>query len=328
MKSLFIIVLAGIFTIPAFTQEDSTSLPDVETISIAEEPEITVAPDIPEANFVLDENQDTTRIKIGKKGIIIIENDKGTQVNIEKIEGDDEFEYNYEYDEDNEDNEESSDNEGSDEDGKFKGHWTGFELGLNSYVNSDRSMSLDNSMSFMDLNTSRSWNVNINFMQYGFGLVGDKIGLVTGLGAEWNNYHFDNNNSIQKVNGQIQELILNPTDYPDIQKSRLQTTYLRAPLLLEFQIPAGKKRIYFSAGPVGGVKIFSNTKVVYKINNDKQKIKEKDDYNLSALRYGFTARAGYRGLMLFANYYMTPLFEVGKDPEIYPFSIGLTLIDF
>lgn len=328
MKSLFIIVLAGIFTIPAFTQEDSTSLPDVETISIVEEPEIPVVPDVPEANFVIDENQDTTRIRVGKKGIIIIENDKGTQVNIEKIEEDDESEYNYEYDDDNEDNEERSDDEDSDEEGKFKGHWTGFELGLNSYVNSDMSMSLDNTMSFMDLNTSRSWNVNINFLQYGFGLVGDKIGLVTGLGAEWNNYHFDNNNSIQKVNGQIQELILNPTDYPDIQKSRLQTTYLRAPLLLEFQIPAGKKRIYFSAGPVGGVKLFSNTKVVYKINNDKQKMKEKDDYNLSALRYGFTARAGYRGLKLFANYYITPLFEAGKDPELYPFSVGLTLIDF
>jgi hypothetical protein len=210
--------------------------------------------------------------------------------------------------------------------GKFKPHWAGFEVGLNNYVNSNRSMSLDNSMSYMDLNTSRSWNFNINFMQYGFGLIGDKIGLVTGLGAEWNNYHFDNDNSITKVNGIIAPLDL--TSYTDIRKNRLQTTYLRAPLLLEFQIPAGKKRIYLSAGPVAGVKVFSNTKIVYKENGDKQKVKDRDDYNISPLRYGFTARAGYRGLKLFANYYMTPLFEANKGPEIYPFSVGLTLADF
>ncbi len=313
MKSLLTFVLAGLIAVPAFTQEDSAVIVNIEeaiSIEAPEAPEEIAEPEVPEIivdsenDVVIIENQDTTRIKIGKKGISIIEGGKGTQVNIDDLD-------------------EETEEDDDDDNGKFKPNWVGFEVGLNNYVNSDMSMSLADP--FMDLNTGRSWNFNLNFMQYGFGIIGDKIGIATGLGAEWNNYHFDNNNNIQKVNGVIEALDLT---YPDIQKNRLQTTYLRAPLLLEFQIPAGSKRIYLSAGPVAGVKLFSNTKIVYKQNGDKQKVKDKDDYNISPLRYGFTARAGYRGLRLFANYYMTPLFESGKGPELYPFSVGLTLLDF
>ena len=320
MKSLFTIVIAVLLALPAFTQEDTTSMSKTEIVPVSDEPQKTVVSVGPEETVVVAENQDTTRIKVGKKGIIIIEGEKGTQVNIENLKDDQEKD-------ENNNNEESTEESGNDENPKFKPHWKSFELGLNNYLNSKGSMSLDNNtMGYMDLNTSRSWNFNVNFMQYGFGLVSDKIGLVTGLGAEWNNYHFDNANTISKgVDGRIVSL---PVAYPNIQKNRLQTTYLRAPLLLEFQIPAGKKRIYISGGPVAGVKLFSNTKIVYKENGDKQRVKEKDDFNISPLRYGFTARAGYRGLKLFANYYMTPLFEADKGPELYPFSVGLTLADF
>lgn len=323
MKSLIAIVLVGMLFTPAFTQEDTSNQVVEDVVIVTEEPiETIVTVDSDEAT-IIDENSDTTRIKIGKKGVVIIEGEKGTQVNIEDI---DENNEDFDIDEDiDEDFDEVSDDEDY---GKFKPNWTGFEIGLNNYVNSSGSMSLDNSMAFMELNTSRSWNINLNMMQYGFGLGTDKIGIVTGLGLEWNNYHFDNNNSIQKVNGVVEPIEDLDLLYPNIQKNRLQTTYLRAPLLLEFQIPAGKKRIYFSAGPVAGVKLFSNTKIVYKEDGDKQKVKDKDDFNLSSLRYGFTARAGYRGLKLFANYYMTPLFESGKGPELYPFSVGLTLADF
>jgi len=316
MKSLFAFVLAALIALPAFTQEDSVIVIQEEIITVFEDSDNTVVSVGPEETLIIDENQDTTRIKVGKKSIIIIEGGKGTQVNIEDVE--EETEEDFDFDSDDED----CDDE---DNGKFKPHWAGFEMGLNNYLNNSGSMSLDNSMSFMDLNTSRSWNFNLNFMDYGFGLGSDKIGLVTGLGFEWNNYHFDNPSSIKEVDGVIEEL---PLTYTDIKKNRLQTTYLRAPLLLEFQIPAGSKRIYLSAGPVAAVKLGSNTKIVYKENGDEQDLKNKDDYNLSPLRYGFTARAGYRGLRLYANYYMTPLFEANKGPELYPFSVGITLLDF
>ena len=86
--------------------------------------------------------------------------------------------------------------------------------------------------------------------------------------------------------------------------------------------------MFIYSSVVGGVKLEKKKKMVYTVNGDKQKDKVKDDFNMSVLRYGFTARIGYRNLKLFANYYPTSLFEKGKGPELYPFSVGLTLLSF
>ena len=177
----------------------------------------------------------------------------------------------------------------------------------------------------MDLNTGRSWNFNLNFLEYGLGFGTDKIGIVTGMGIEWINYTFDAPNSITK-NEQDVIVELTPQGTGSVVKSRLNMTYLTVPLLLELQIPAGKKRIHLSGGLIGGVKIASNTKVKYEGPKSKEKVK--DDFNLAPLRYGVTVRAGYRALNLYANYYFTSLFSGSGNPDLYPFSIGLALIPF
>ncbi len=314
MKTLIIIILAGFYGLSSYSQEDSTivNLSDT-TFSVGKKKNSVTISD----NEVIsvDENNDTTRIKIGKKGISIVETPEGTKIDVRNLD-ESETDVNNELKE----KEESASK-------KFKGHWSGIQLGLNNYVNSDFSTSLDNSMNFMDLNTGKSWTYSLNILKYDFGLGTDKIGIVTGLGFEWSNYSFDKDYSLQKDS--IGKIIPFPlTSLGSVLKNKLSTTYLTVPLLLEFQIPAGKKRIYFSGGPIGAIKLGSHTKVVYKEDGDKKKIKDRDDFNLSSLRYGFTARAGYRGLNLFATYYLTPLFESNKGPELYPFSVGLTLIDF
>ena len=271
-----------------------------------------------EAQFEVDESrQDTTKIKLGKKGITIIEDEEGSpSVSWEDI---DEIEQG-EIDEDD-DECEDEDEKGS-KSKKFKGHWSGFEMGLNSYVNDDYSMNIN--PEFMDLNTGKSWNFNVNFLQQDIALGTQNLGLVTGLGFETNNYHFDNGNIITEENGVIVEVPALGTT----EKSKLQTTFLTVPLLLEFQVPAGGKKFFISGGVIGGVKLASKTKVVYFENGDKKKDKAKDDFNISALRYGFTARIGYKSLSLYGNYYPMALFENGGGPvggdNLYPFSVGLS----
>jgi hypothetical protein len=65
--------------------------------------------------------------------------------------------------------------------------------------------------------------------------------------------------------------------------------------------------------------------VVYEDRGDKNKDKNRSDFFLSPFRYGYTARAGYGFLKIFANYYNTALFEKGKGPQLYPFTIGFML---
>jgi len=258
------------------------------------------------------EGNDTMIINVGKKGLKIIESEDGTFVDFIK--------------QDDFDEDEGKKNKSR---RSFNGHWKGLELGMNNYLTSDYSLTLLAEARFMELNTGKSWCVNLNLLQYDIGFGTDKVGLVTGMGLEFNNYRFDGENSIIKdpVTNEIVSLEYGAATF--IDKTKLATSYLTVPMLLEFQIPvSGSKRIHISGGVIGGLKIGSHTKVIYKEDGAKQKDKINDDFNLSPLRYGVTARIGYRALKIFAIYNLTPMFETSQGPELYPVSIGLILADF
>jgi hypothetical protein len=290
-----------------FAQENDTTTITEET---EDSPVVIVSDDEEGVGVSMDEvvkegKRDTTKIKLGDKNINIIEDDEGTNVQIRDVEKKD--------DEEKEARKQK----------KFKGHWTGFEIGLNNFFDSDFSMSRPPEESWMDLNTGRSWNVNLNIHQTSIGLIGNRFGLVTGLGFECNNYQFDGDNSIEEVGGVIQELDL--TDY-SLNRSKLTTTYLNVPLLLEVQIGGEKrsKRMYISGGVIGGLKIGSHTKYVYREEGRKEKLKNRDDFNINPLRYGLTVRAGFHQAKIYAVYYPVSFFEKDKGPELYPFNIGLS----
>ncbi|RLD26040.1 MAG: hypothetical protein DRI70_06210 [Bacteroidetes bacterium] len=331
MKKVVILFMACMLVIPAYSQEPEVpevpEVPDVsvpepviaDTINVMNRVEVIESPDNTKVTLgenevlIVEENGDTVRVILGSRGISIVEGENGTEIKI--VEMDEKASNNHQ-------------SFGRKRKNKFRPHFAGIELGLNNFVTPDFSLVLPDNESYMDLNTGKSWNWNLNFLEYGLGFGTDKVGIVTGLGFEFINYNFDGQNSIRKddITGDIIEYV--PTYAGNITKSKMNITYLTAPLLLEFQIPAGRKRIHISGGVIGGIKLWSNTKMKYTVSGEKSKEKAKGDYNLSPLRWGFTARIGYRALNLFANYYMMPLFKEGTGPELYPFTIGLALIPF
>ncbi|UCG28719.1 MAG: PorT family protein [Bacteroidales bacterium] len=317
MKRIGITCILLIFFLNIYGQPETgnTKATENDVIWIDQGIEGTMISVGPNGMIKYKEDTDTIKVKLGKRGIKIIETDGGTSIDIIDLdEVEDDFQVIRRR--------------------RFYGHWAGFELGLNNFATKNFSLDIPEENRFMELNTGKSWNFNINFLEYGLGLGTDKVGLVTGLGVEFNNYRFDNPLSIMKDNGFIvpdSSYVLDP-EVASVEKSKFHTAYLTLPLLLEFQVPAGKRdhRFHFSAGAIGGVKLWSYTKMVYKdLDGNKMKDKEKgNDYNLSPFRYGVTARIGYRALNVYANYNLTPLFEKRDDPELYPFSIGLVLIGF
>ena len=81
----------------------------------------------------------------------------------------------------------------------FKGHLSIFEMGVNTFAKTNYTgYSIPN---FMDLNQNKSYEVNINVLRYSLGLqkVKNNIGLVTGMGFNFNDYRFSNPYTI--VNG-------------------------------------------------------------------------------------------------------------------------------
>ena len=263
--------------------------------------------------FAVQEKKDTTKIRIGGKVINIIDGWHGTRIRIKKVhpwDPDDEFFI-----------------EGEDE---FRGHWAGFGLGINGFSNEDYGMYPADQDDFMKLHLVKSTAVWLNFLQYDISLQKERntIGLVTGLGVEWNNYRFDNKITINKEGGKVVRVPLNKEW--DVKKSKLTVFYLNVPLLVEFQIPVKyeKRRIHISTGVVAGLRLGSHTKVKYKEDGDTEKDKNHDNFYLNTLRCGAHLRIGYRGLNLFATYGLTDLFEKNKAPEITPYSVGITLVSF
>ncbi len=301
---------------------DSTRISMTDSVRVITKPEKTVVKIGKNEILVVEEGSDTTRIRFGNRGITVVEGPDGTSIDLNRFNKDSEIAGKSDKKQDLGDEESRL---------KFKPNWAGLEWGINNYVNSDFSMNLGSESSFMDLRTSRSWNFNINFLEYGIGLGTDKLGLVTGMGLELNNYHFTGSNNIAiNDEGVIAEYLpafaLDPAT--SIRRTKFKTTYLVAPLLLEGQIPTGSGRIFISAGVIGGVKIGSKTKMVYEVDGNKRKDNDRHDFNLSLFRYGFTAKVGYKMLKLYGTYYPTSLFIKDKGPELYPFSIGLTLVSF
>lgn len=287
MKKITLLLFSLIITLGIYAQE-----PDSTLVEMKEE---------------LNNNTDTTNIRFKRKTVKIIDENDETKILVKK-------------------NKDSDWEFWNEDDARFQGSWSGFSMGLSNYMNKDFSLSRNATDEFMDLNTGKSWNMNLNFAQYSINLINNKFGLVTGLGLEWNYYRFDNNNTIQKDADGV--IITDTTSYSgfSIDKSKLSTTYATVPLLLEWHSSSNQDRgVVIAAGVIGGVKLGSNTKIVYKENGDTNKDKKRDDYNLSPFKYGVTARIGVGDWLVYGTYYLTSLFEKDKGPELYPFSIGIAL---
>ncbi len=255
---------------------------------------------------IQDNKNDSVKIRVGRKTMVITEGKHGTKVDFDQLD-----DKKYE--------------KWTGHAPKFKGHWAVLEMGVNTFTKVDYSAYFLTNLqdhytpNFMDLNHNKSMEVNINLFKHSIGLQknNNDIGLVTGLGLNFNNYRFSNNITLKNEGGYVAPIVI--TD-PGLQKTKLSTSYLTVPLLLEIQQPGGPG-LWMSAGVIGGIKMASHTKV--KINNTKEK--DHNDFNINPFRGGATARLGYKGFYIFGTYYFTPFFKDGRGPAMEPFTIGFGL---
>lgn len=258
---------------------------------------------------IYGQETDTSKIRIGKKKYtVIVDNDKeikiitdGDSIVQENIEGREKHEHHHAK--------------------RMDGTWGGFGIGITNFINHDYKVALPAGAEFMDLKVANSLEFNFNFAEKTLGIIKDYVGITTGLGLQYQNYRFTNDFTLTKTDGGI---VAAPVDM-DLFKNRLSIWHLNIPLMAEFQIPVygENKRIKLAAGVIGGLRIGSRQIQRYMVNDEKQKIKIKDDFYLRDFNYGFTARIGYGGVQLFANYYPQTLFENCKGPEIYPVTMGI-----
>lgn len=305
MKRLISIILCSLLAINLFAQTDTTKVgtKNKNVVTVIEDGKKTQVKVGNErgVEVITDDWGDTTHVRIGRRTFRVIEGDNGTYVKIDKEEKQKRWT------------------------GSFNPHWAGLEFGMNMYHQTDYSLyNLLNTpvpANFMELNYGKSLTVNLNFAEWAFKNEANNFGLVTGLGFSFMDFTFDQPITIEKAGG---DGIIMPVDLdPDgLKKTKLNVTYLTAPLILEVKTPLrmGHSRLYLAGGVVGGVNIGSHTK--YKYRNDKEKVRS--NFNLNQFKYDLTGRIGFGDFCIFVNYGMTPLFKNGRGPELVPVTFGFS----
>jgi hypothetical protein len=231
---------------------------------------------------------------------------------------------------------------------RYYGHWSGFEIGLGGYVNSDFNMSFPASQSYLNINTARSIMLNFNLFEFNLNLVKNHFGLTSGLGFQLNNYYFTDNqmlisDSTELIAYKIVDTYGNPVS-PVVNK--LFASWLNIPVLFEYQTNSRCKSNSFhvALGVVGGVRVGSYTKqtfheedVTYYLqdadgNNvayfdlEHHVIRKHAPYHLSTFKADATIRVGWSFLNLFGTYSLTPMFLKDQGPELYMWNVGITLL--
>lgn len=218
-------------------------------------------------------------------------------------------------------------NDSNKHESNFK-HWRGISVGVNGYMNATGGINLPKSYKYMDLNYSRSFNFQINPIERQFDIVKDYFKIVTGIGLDRHLYELVNKTNLNADSSFTWGKIDSTNQFTYI-KNKLRCTYLQVPLLLEFNTSNNPDKTFHVAfGVIGQYLIASRTKQLLEQNKFEIEKVRKDNYNLNPFAAKAHVNVGYRGWTFFAEYSLTPLFERGKGPELYPFTAGLRVIPF
>lgn len=268
--------------------------PDTQTVELSGLSSIVDAD-----NQVLSQSQvlsDTVRVRVGSREVTIVNGDDVTTQRVPK-------------------------------ERSFRKNWAGLELGVNGFMTPERSIELPADQEFLDLRYEKSVAVNLNLYQQNLALLGDVFGLYTGIGLGWNNYRLSND--ILLVKGP-QELEYDVLETGQPRKNKLTMMMINVPLMLELQTRSHSEfsKFHMAAGLNLGFRVSSHTKQVYEVDGKKDKVKTHEDFYINPFRYDLQARMGWGKINFFASYSLNSLFREGKGPEVYPFSIGLRIVNF
>lgn len=275
---------------------------------------------VPGTGVIVSENDDSVKVKVGNR-VIIIDEDGDIKTRRYK-------------------------------ENKFNGHWAGFDIGFNGYVTPDLNMNFPKEEEYLDLRMEKSVVVNLNFFEQNIPLAkNQKWGMITGLGLTFNNYRFMRPTRLSMDSSALVGFLDQDIS---IRKSKLTAMYLTLPVLFEFQTAPiyHKNGFHINVGVVIGARLSSHTKTYYNELNTEFNVTQYNpetgqyevaytsvspndpkehhygDWFLQPFKFDATARIGWNFLNFWANYSLNQMFREGKGPELYPWSAGITLVCF
>ena len=190
-------------------------------------------------------------------------------------------------------------------------HWTGFGMGFMNYS--------DKKIPYGKLKMSTSHNFTVNLFDFHRQIGKTNWLFVSGIGAEWSRYHFDENAAITKKDGIT---FFEPApEGINYKSTKLLAYYITIPLLLEYQI----SNFHISGGAVGFIKYYSKSQVKYYIDDNKHVKNMGRDLNIRPIDMKLRFQVGIDDISIYAYYSPFSMFEKDKGPKLKTYTIGIML---
>jgi hypothetical protein len=200
--------------------------------------------------------------------------------------------------------------------------WSGFGINANGFMNTNKEFASATELSFLTLDAAKSIGFQFNFAEKRFPIFKDYLGVVTGLGFQWNRYSIKGDYDFNVVND---TLVANATGI-NYTKNTLSSTYLQAPLLLQISTNKNANKAWnISAGIVGGLRIDARQIQKWEADDKKNKDKTKDDFQFNPFQASLMATIGYGDWSLYATYGLSDVFNEGSAPKVRGVNAGILL---
>jgi hypothetical protein len=200
--------------------------------------------------------------------------------------------------------------------------WSGLGVNVNGFMNTNKQLASTTELSFLTLDPSKSIGFQFNFAEKRFPIFKDYLGVVTGLGINWNRYAIKGDYDFSVVND---TLVATATGV-NYSKNILSSTYLQAPLLLQISTSKNANQAWnISAGIVGGIRIDARQMQKWEADDKKNKDKTKDDFQFNPFQASLMATVGYGDWSLYMTYGLSDVFNEGAAPKVRGVNAGILL---
>ena len=200
--------------------------------------------------------------------------------------------------------------------------WSGIGVNANGFMNTNKEFASTTELSFLTLDPAKSIGFQLNFAEKRFPIIKEYVGVVTGLGFQWNRYSIKGDYDFNVVND---TLVANATGI-NYTKNTLSSAYLQAPLLLQISTSKNPNKAWnISAGIVGGVRVDARQIQKWEADDKKNKDKTKDDFQFNPFQASLMATIGYGDWSLYATYGLSDVFNEGSAPKVRGVNAGILL---
>lgn len=185
--------------------------------------------------------------------------------------------------------------------------WLVLDIGFNGLIDNNEAMGLEfwPSKSF-GIYHMKSFEVSKRLtFNAALGIAAEKFGFAENITLAY---------ATDAISGE-QNVIIDSLGFsPGLNK--LAVTYLDLPLEFRYYPSKAKeaKGFFIGVGGAIGYRLSSHTKIRSTQNDRTVTTKVKDAFGLNNLRYGVSARVGYRGFSIYYKQYLSNVFQGGQEP--------------